>query len=53
MCDALSRHQQWCAAGGLAGAAYEERRAKLASEAATELNRWAPSMAGMPAMPPR
>ncbi|MGH3985452.1 MAG: hypothetical protein ACRDST_22880 [Pseudonocardiaceae bacterium] len=39
MRDALARHQQWCAAEGLAGPVYEEQRAQLASEAATELDR--------------
>ena len=39
MRDALTRHQQWCAAEGLAGPSYDEQRAQLASEAATELDR--------------
>ncbi len=39
MRDALGRHQQWCAAERLAGPAYEEQRAQLASEAAAELDR--------------
>lgn len=39
MRDALGRHQQWCAAEGLAGPGYEEQRAELASEAAIELDR--------------
>lgn len=39
MRDALARHQQWCAAEGLAGSAYEQQRAQLASEAAIELDR--------------
>ena len=39
MRDALARHQQWCAAEGLAGSAYEEQRTQLASGAAIELDR--------------
>lgn len=39
MRDALTRHQQWCAAEGLTGSAYEQQRAQLAAEAATELDR--------------
>lgn len=37
--DALTRHQQWCAAEGLTGPSYAQQRAHLAAEAATELDR--------------
>lgn len=39
MRDALTRHQEWCAAEGLSGPAYEEQRAYLAADAAAELDR--------------
>lgn len=39
MRDALTRHQQWCAAEGLTGPGYEEQRAQLATDAAAELDR--------------
>ena len=39
MRDVLTRHQQWCAAEGLTGPDYEQRRAHLAADAATELDR--------------
>ncbi len=39
MRDALTRHQQWCAAEGLAGPDYEQQRAHLAADAAAELDR--------------
>ncbi len=39
MRDALTRHQQWCAAEDLTGSAYEQQRAHLAADAATELDR--------------
>jgi hypothetical protein len=41
MRDALTRHQQWCAAEGLAGPAGEEGRARVVAEAAAELDRLA------------
>jgi hypothetical protein len=39
MRDALRRHQQWCAAEDLTGAAYEQQRAHLAADATAELDR--------------
>lgn len=39
MRDALTRHQQWCAAEGLIGTTYEQQRAQLAIDAAAELGR--------------
>jgi len=39
MRDALTRHQQWCAAEGLSGPDYEQHRAHLAADAAAELDR--------------
>lgn len=39
MRDALTRHQQWCAAEGLSGADYEQQRAQLAADGAAELDR--------------
>ncbi|MGQ0775879.1 MAG: hypothetical protein ACT4NY_15910 [Pseudonocardiales bacterium] len=39
MRDALTRHQQWCAAEDLTGRAYEQQRAHLAADAAAELDR--------------
>lgn len=39
MRDALTRHQQWCAAEGLSGSDYEQQRAHLAADAAAELDR--------------
>ncbi len=39
MRDALTRHQEWCAAEGLSGPAYEEQRAQQATDAAAELDR--------------
>ncbi len=39
MRDALTRHQQWCAAEDLTGSAYEQQRAHLATETAAELDR--------------
>ncbi|MCA1696645.1 MAG: hypothetical protein LC749_19060 [Actinobacteria bacterium] len=39
MRDALTRHQQWCAAEGLSGTDYEQQRAHLAADAAAELDR--------------
>ena len=41
MRDALTRHQQWCAAEGLTGAAYEEPRAHVVADATVELDRLA------------
>ena len=38
MRDALTRHQQWCAAEGLSGPDYEQQRAHLAADAAAELD---------------
>jgi hypothetical protein len=37
--DALSRHQQWCAAEGLSGPGYDERRAQVLADAGAELDR--------------
>ncbi len=53
MRDALARHHQWCEAEGLAGRAYEEQRAQLASEAATELDRLGAERGRVPAISPR
>jgi hypothetical protein len=39
MRDALTRHQQWCAAEGLTGPGYEQQRAQLLVDAAAELDR--------------
>jgi hypothetical protein len=39
MRDALTRHQQWCAAEDLTGPTYEQQRAHLQTEAAAELDR--------------
>ena len=39
MRDALTRHQQWCAAEGLSGPDYEQQRTQLAADAAAELDR--------------
>ncbi len=39
MRDALARHQRWCAAEGLAGTEYEQRRAEVAADAVGELDR--------------
>jgi hypothetical protein len=39
MRDALTRHQQWCAAEGLTGPAHEQRHARLTTDAAAELDR--------------
>jgi len=39
MRDALTRHQQWCAAEDLTGPAYDQQRAHLAADAAAELDR--------------
>jgi hypothetical protein len=39
MRDALTRHQQWCAAEGLTGPASDEQRSHLTAEAAAELER--------------
>ncbi len=39
MRDALTRHQQWCAAEDLTGSGYEQQRAHLAADAAAELDR--------------
>ncbi|MGH3513179.1 MAG: hypothetical protein ACRDRB_12985 [Pseudonocardiaceae bacterium] len=39
MRDALTRHQQWCAAEGLTGPDYDQQRARLAADAAAELDR--------------
>jgi hypothetical protein len=39
MRDALTRHQQWCAAEGLAGSGDEQQRAHLAAEVTAELDR--------------
>lgn len=39
MREALTRHQQWCAAEGLTGPTVEEERAHLAAEAGAELDR--------------
>ena len=39
MRDALTRHQQWCAAEGLSGADYEQQRAQLAADGVAELDR--------------
>lgn len=39
MRDALTRHQQWCAAEGLTGPDYEQQRAHSAADAAAELDR--------------
>jgi hypothetical protein len=39
MRDALRRHQQWCAAEGLAGPTCEQQRSHLAADAAAELDR--------------
>jgi hypothetical protein len=41
MRDALTRHQQWCAAEGLTGPDSEERRAHVVAGAAAELDRLA------------
>lgn len=39
MRDALTRHQQWCAAEDLTGPAYEQQSVHLAADAAAELDR--------------
>ena len=39
MRDALTRHQQWCAAQSLTGPSYEQQQAHLTAEAAAELDR--------------
>jgi hypothetical protein len=39
MRDALTRHQQWCAAEDLTGPEYEDQRAHLATDAAAEQDR--------------
>lgn len=39
MRDALTRHQQWCAAERLSGPGYEQQHAQLAADAAAELDR--------------
>jgi hypothetical protein len=39
MRDALTRHQRWCEAAGLAGHAYEQQRAHMLTEAAAEMDR--------------
>jgi hypothetical protein len=41
MRDALARHAQWCADAGLTGPAYEQQRAHVIVDAATELDRLA------------
>ena len=53
MRDALTRHQQWCAAEGLTGPAYEQQRAHLASDAAAELDRRGQARGRVPPMPRR
>lgn len=44
MRDALTRHQQWCAAAGLTGPVYEQQQAQLIASAAAEMDR--PSTTG-------
>ena len=39
MRDALARHQQWCAAAGLTGPAYEQHRAQMLADTAAEMDR--------------
>jgi hypothetical protein len=44
MRDALRRHQDWCAAEGLAGDSYEQHRAQVSADARAELDRLAEAM---------